>query len=164
MPPGQELFLVLTYFRTLCPMPPYKVIPKNRFSIKFKNVPSGAEKKITKNNNKKKPNCSNITAVSVLILKTKKRILEPSNGGIGMRLKKARMTLMIITTVNNSKRIEPPLPAISAAALEGLRALEIISFFTACGIKIKPAAMAATKAMMKLDSGPASATKAGPHF
>jgi hypothetical protein len=56
---------------------------------------------------KMKPNCSRKAMVSTFIEKTLYKILDPSRGGIGIRLKKARRTFQMIIIIIRTKNIAP---------------------------------------------------------
>ena len=73
---------------------------KKILSMKLRNAPSGPEKKIKTTSNKMKPYCSNIIMVSVLSEMTENKSFDPSSGGIGTRLKKAKMVFQKITTAH----------------------------------------------------------------
>ena len=111
-----------------------------------------------------KPYCSSIIITSVLRGKIAKSNLEPSNGGKGIRLKKARITFQKITSIESSKNIEPTDPEIMPeTALQSLKLL-IIATLTELGIVIMRAISAKTSAIKMFDPGPPSATNTGPHF
>ena len=63
---------------------------------------SGPEKKKMKNKSIAKPNCSSMACISILIGKIVNSTLEPSIGGIGSKLKKAKKTLMITMIIRIS--------------------------------------------------------------
>jgi len=59
------------------------------------------------NNSKKvKPNCSRNIFVLVCIGRNEKSSFDPSNGGIGIRLKKAKKMLIIAIIHNKRKKME----------------------------------------------------------
>ena len=111
-----------------------------------------------------KPNCSNIAIVSIFTGKIANNSLEPSNGGMGIRLKKANKTFQKITITHSSKNIDPSDPAITPATLPQLLKLAIMSSLAATGIVIILARTAKITAINIFEPGPANATAAGPHF
>ena len=82
-------------------------------SIKFKKLPKGPERKKTTNKSKTNPNCSKSTIVSDLTGIIENKILEPSKGGIGIKLKKARITFQKTIIIKNTKAIAPTEPEIT---------------------------------------------------
>lgn len=101
---------------------------------------------------------------SVLTGKTAKSSFEPSKGGKGIRLKKARITFQKTTSIEISKKIEPIDPEIiEETAPQSLKFL-IMAILTETGIVIIFAIKAKNSAIKILDPGPPRATKAGPHF
>lgn len=140
------------------------VILKNNDQRKSRNGPSKKLNENIKIIRKINPNCSNIIIVSVLTLKIANSNFDPSRGGIGIRLKKAKRTFQRITMEKIVKNMEPTEPAITVERTDQFPRFPIISCFKAIGIEINLAAIANTKAMVILDKGPPRATNAGPHF
>jgi len=144
--------------------PNYIVSPKKRFNIKFKKKPSGPEKRRMKTKSSIKPYCSSMIITSVLTGKTANKSFEPSNGGNGIRLKKAKITFQKIIKIEISKKIDPIDPDINAETADQLLKLLIIAILTDAGIAIVLAQKAKISAIKIFEPGPPSATRAGPHF
>lgn len=139
---------------------------KKILSMKFKKKPSGAEKMIMKSKRSKNPYCSSMIITSVLTGKIAKSNFEPSSGGNGIRLKKAKITFQSITIINNEKNIEFKEPDTAAeSCAQSLWATDtMMAIFTAEeSVKSLPT-KAAIKAIAMLEAGPPKATRAGPHF
>lgn len=116
---------------------------------------------------KMKPNCSKIATVSIRIGITENRSLEPSRGGMGIRLKTAKRIFQKIIMARKVKKIElqePEMASDKDSQLLSKRMLLMISALAIIGNEIILAKIAATKAKQRLEAGPASATSAGPHF
>lgn len=137
---------------------------QNKFSTKFRKIPSGAENKKMKIKSIPKPNCSMIILVSVRSGRTEKSSFDPSRGGIGIRLKKAKRVFQKTTMIKTSKNIAPNDPGITEETAFQLLKLLIISTLSATGKVINLAEIAKTREITILDTGPARATIAGPHF
>ncbi len=75
-------------------------------NINCKNIPKKLEKMKMKNKSAIKPNCSSIIIVSVLRRRIAKISFDPSSGGMGIRLKNARNTLIIIIIEKIKKKME----------------------------------------------------------
>ena len=90
-----------------------------------------------------------------------KRTLEPSNGGMGTRLKTPKKTFIQIT-IEEKKRKAGAYPAPKTVAPP--MAERLMSAFAELSIGRNSATKLKTPAIMKLDIGPEIATQAGPHF
>ena len=136
------------------------------FSMKFKKIPSGLEKMKIKKSKRMNPYCSSAIIFSVLIGKNVKRIFDPSSGGNGIKLKKARSTFQKITIKSKAKKMEPTEPETDAeiCSQEVVAIPKIIAVFTAVEIGMILAIIAAKIAIRMFEPGPPRATKAGPHF
>jgi hypothetical protein len=134
------------------------------FKTKLRKIPSGAENSTIKIKRKIKPNCSKIILVSVLIGNIEKRSLDPSSGGMGIKLKKAKRVFQNTIIIKISKKIALNEPEITEEIVPQLLKLVIISTLSATGSAINLAAMAKIRAINMLEAGPAKATMAGPHF
>lgn len=119
-----------------------------------------------KNNSSIKPYCSNIIMISVLTGNSVKSNFEPSKGGNGIRLKNAKITFQRITIISKEKKMELNDPETAAeSSIQSLWATAImIADLTAAESVRNLAANAAMRAITILESGPPSATMAGPHF
>ena len=139
---------------------------KKRLSIEFRKYPRGPEKIITHKIKRINPYCSIIIITSVLKLKMAKSNFEPSSGGKGIRLKKAKSTFQKIIIIRMAKNIEPNDPETAAEICSQDVDLTpiIIAAFTAVEMKIILAIIAAASAIKIFDTGPPSATIRGPHF
>ena len=139
---------------------------KNKFSIVLRKYPKGPEKIMTHKISRTKPYRSKVIIFSTLIGINVKSIFDPSSGGKGIRLKKANSTFQKIIIIKMAKNIEPNDPETAAEICSQDVNLTpiIMAAFTAVGIKIILAAMAATSAIKIFDPGPPKATKRGPHF
>lgn len=141
-------------------------MPKKIFSMKFRKYPKGPEKTTINKISKTKPYCSNKIITSVLNVKIAKSSFEPSSGGKGMRLKNAKRTFQKIMIIRMAKNIEPKDPETAAEICPHDAALTpiIMAAFTATGMEIIFATIAATSAIEMLAPGPPIATARGPHF
>lgn len=139
---------------------------KNILSIKFKKKPSGPEKIIMKSKSSMNPYCSNIIITSVLTGKSVNKSLDPSNGGKGIRLKKAKITFQRIIIIKNEKNMELNEPETAAdSSAQSLCATAIMmAVFTAIESVMNFAIKAAASASTIFETGPPKATRAGPHF
>lgn len=139
---------------------------KKILSIKFRKNPKGVEKMMINSSKSKKPYCSNIIITSVLTGNIAKRSLEPSKGGKGIRLKKAKITFQKITIINMEKKMELSDPETAAeSSIQSLRATAImIAVLTPVDSVKSLAIKAAPRAIAIFDPGPPKATSAGPHF
>jgi len=139
---------------------------KNKSQQKFRTLTKGSGKTKRKKRRMINPNCSKKASVSRLIGKMKKSNFEPSNGGMGIRLKTAKRIFQKIITTKRVKTIDPNDPAITKETALQLNETTLlrISSLTAEGMVIILAIMTATKANKIFDNGPAKPTRAGPHF
>lgn len=139
---------------------------KKRFSIVLRKIPIGVEKTKMKIKSNIKPYCSSIIIVSVLMGKKVNKILEPSSGGNGIKLKKASSTFQKITIVIKVKKIPPKEPAIKVESCSQfpIATLTIISPLIEAGKVIIFPRIAAIKARAIFEPGPPRATNIGPNF
>ena len=111
-----------------------------------------------------KPYCSNIISSSVRSGKIAKRSFEPSKGGKGIRLKKAKITFQKMTSKESSKTIVLIEPAIRPETTDQSLKCLIISNLRAVETGVILAIKAKTRAIKMFEPGPPRATSAGPHF
>ncbi len=108
-----------------------------------------------------------MATVSILMGIMENRSLEPSSGGMGIRLKTASKMFQKIIMVRKVKQIVPQEPEITVAKDPqslSKRILLMISSFAFIGREMILAKITANTAMPILEAGPAKATSAGPHF
>ena len=139
---------------------------KNKSRKKLRKAPSTLEKNKRKKIKKARPNCSIDANVCGLTGKMKKNSFDPSKGGMGMRLKKAKITFQktIITII--AKNIEPKeldIKTLSPCQSAILKLLIILTLTDKGTVIIFPK-KAPKKAIIMFEPGPARATQIGPLF
>lgn len=143
-----------------------KASRKNKSKKKLRKIPKALEKNKRKKIKKAIPNCSIDASVCELTGKIKKNNFDPSKGGMGIRLKKAKITFQKTIITSIAKKIEPKELDIKTLnpCQSAILKLFIMLNFTDKGIVIIFPKRAPKKAMIIFEPGPAKATQIGPLF